>query len=143
MKTFGSVLKGLWNRAGLTQAELAAATGYKSAEAIRQIETDRRNADPERLPRIAEALRTDPRALTILALRSTFPKATAAIAGEPDELTTLPVEISETPVLQPSRAAREVALLFDRLSSSDEDTVIAVIYHLLDPASSSRLGRCA
>jgi transcriptional regulator with XRE-family HTH domain len=144
--TIGSVIKQLRKRAGLTQAELAAAAGYKSAEAITQIEAETRNADPERLPRMAAALKTDARYLTILAMRATFPRAMAAIVGEPEALTDLPAELSSAPLLQLSRAAQELALQFDTLDSADQATIRAMVSFLLNPVPLSRLsrfGRCA
>src|SRR3954470_16296597 len=74
-KTFGGIVKQLRKRAGLTQTELAARLGYRTAEAVSLVESDRRTIDPEKLPRLAGTLGVAPRALTILGLRLQFPQA--------------------------------------------------------------------
>jgi len=70
--------------AGLTQAELAKATGYMSGEYIALIEADKRNWSPDSVPLLADALKLNRQELTKLFIRIMTPNVYSTFWGVSD-----------------------------------------------------------
>ena len=75
--TFGSAVKRLRQRRGLTQRQLASSMGHMSAEWCTMLERGHRTINLAEIPQLARVLQVDPRDLAVLALRQYFP----ALAG--------------------------------------------------------------